>query len=154
MEIKLRPLFRLDVEVAPGTPQLLGKVSPGYTRRIMPISGGHFAGERFSGKVLPGGADWVIVRPDGGLNLDVRLTLQTDQGDFIYLTYIGRRNGPPELMDKISRSEDIPRGSDYFRVALQFETAAPELLWLNDIIAIGTGYREPNGPVYEIFEVL
>lgn len=154
MDIKTQPLFRLSVEVAYGTAQFLGETALGYSRRIMPICGGRFEGKRVSGRVLPGGADWVIIRPDGGLHLDVRLTLQTDQDELIYMTYSGRRNGPPELMDKISRSEDIPKGADYFRVAVQFETATPRLKWMNNIIGIGAGYRESIGPVYEVFEVL
>jgi hypothetical protein len=56
-------------------------------------------------------------------------------------------------MKKIVDREPIPRGADYFRVLVQFETAAPALLWLNDKVAVGTGTREPNGPLYDIWEV-
>jgi len=151
--IELRPLFTIKADVdAP--PQLVGAVPHGYTRRVMCVSGGHFEGERLRGRVLPGGADVVLERPDGGLHLDVRLVLETGAGELIYMTYTGRRNGPtPEIMKKIVNREPIARGADYFRVAVQFETAAPGLRWLNDKIAIGTGTREPNGPVYDIWEV-
>ena len=151
--IELRPLFTIKADVdAP--PQLVGAVPHGYTRRVMCVSGGHFEGERLRGRVLPGGADVVLERPDGGLHLDVRLVLETSAGELIYMTYTGRRNGPtPEIMKKIVNREPIARGADYFRVAVQFETAAPGLRWLNDKIAIGTGTREPNGPVYDIWEV-
>jgi len=151
--IELRPLFTIKAEVdAP--PQLVGAVPHGYTRRVMCVSGGHFEGDRLRGRVLPGGADVVLERPDGGLHLDVRLVLETSAGELIYMTYTGRRNGPtPEIMKKIVNREPIARGADYFRVAVQFETAAAGLRWLNDKIAIGTGTREPNGPVYDIWEV-
>jgi hypothetical protein len=151
--IELRPLFTIKAEVdAP--PQLVGAVPHGYTRRVMCVSGGHFEGERLRGRVLPGGADVVLERPDGGLHLDVRLVLETSAGEVIYMTYSGRRNGPtPEIMKKIVNREPIARGADYFRVAVQFETAAPRLQWLNDKIAIGTGTREADGPVYDIWEV-
>ena len=151
--IELRPLFTIKAEVdAP--PQLVGAVPHGYTRRVMCVSGGNFEGERLRGRVLPGGADVVLERPDGGLHLDVRLVLETSTGELIYMTYNGRRNGvTPEIMKKIVNREPIARGADYFRVAVQFETAAPGLQWLNDKIAIGTGTREPNGPVYDIWEV-
>ena len=67
------------------------------------------------------------------------------------MTYNGRRNGPtPEMMRKIVNREPIPRGADYFRVLVQFETAAPRLAWLNDKVAVGTGTREPDGPVYDV----
>ena len=151
--IELKPLFTIKAEVnAP--PQLVGAVPHGYTRRVMTVSGGHFEGERLRRRVLPGGADVVLERPDGGLHLDVRLVLETHTGELIYMTYNGRRNGPtPEIMRKIVNREQLPRGADYFRVLVQFETAAPALLWLNDKVAIGTGTREPNGPLYDIWEV-
>lgn len=152
-EIQFRHLFTIKAEVDM-PPQLIGSVPMGYTRRIMPVSGGYFKGSRLSGDVLPGGADCVIERPDGGLHLDVRLALKTDRNELIYMTYFGRRNGPPGIMEKIVKREDIPRGADYFRVAVEFETSAPRLLWLNDIIAVGSGYREHNGPVYDIQEIL
>jgi hypothetical protein len=151
--IELRPLFTIKAEVT-APPQLVGAVPQGYTRRVMCVSGGQFEGERLRGRVLPGGADVVLERPDGGLHLDVRLVLETNAGEIIYMTYNGRRNGAtPEIMQKIVSREPIPRGADYFRVAVQFETAAPALKWLNDRIAIGTGTREPDGPVYDIWEV-
>ena len=139
--IALKPLFTIKVEVdAPA--QLVGAVPHGYTRRVMCVSGGHFEGERLRGRVLPGGADVVLERPDGGLHLDVRLVLETHAGELIYMTYTGRRNGPtPEIMKKIVNREPIARGADYFRVAVQFETAAFGLQWLNDRIAIGTESR-------------
>lgn len=151
--IQLKPLFRIKAEVtAPA--QLVGAVPQGYTRRMMCVSGGRFAGERLSGTVLPGGADLVLERPDGGLHLDVRLVLCTDEDELIYMSYSGRRNGAtPEVMRRIVNREPIPPGQDYFRVAVQFETAAPRLLWLNDRIAVGTGTRESDGPVYDVWEV-
>jgi hypothetical protein len=151
--IALKPLFTIKAEVT-APPQLVGAVPHGYTRRVMCVSGGRFEGERLSGRVLPGGADVVLERPDGGLHLDVRLVLETGAGELIYMTYNGRRNGPtPEIMRKIVNREPLPRGADYFRVVVQFETAAPALLWLNDKVAIGTGTREPDGPLYDVWEV-
>lgn len=151
--IQLTPLFRIKAIVS-APPQFVGAVPHGFTRRVMVVSGGHFEGERLSGQVLPGGADVVLERPDGGLHLDVRLVLETTQGELVYMTYNGRRNGPtPELMRRIVNREPIPVGADYFRVVVQFETAAPRLAWLNDKVAIGAGTREPDGPVYDVWEV-
>jgi hypothetical protein len=152
--IELRPLFKIKAEVT-APPQLIGAVPHGYTRRVMCVSGGSFEGERLRGRVLPGGADVVLERPDGGLHLDVRLVLEAEGGGLIYMTYNGRRNGPTrEIMRKIVNREPIARGEDYFRVAVQFETAVPNLEWLNDRIAIGTGTRESDGPIYEVWEVV
>lgn len=153
MDIQLRPLFAIKIDVD-GPLHLIGALPQGFTRRVVNATGGRFEGERLHGIVLPGGGDSVIERPDGGLLLDVRLTLQTDAGELIYMTYFGRRNGKPEIMEKIVRREPIPVGADYFRVAVQFETGAPALRWLNDIVAVGAGTREPNGPRYFVHEVL
>jgi hypothetical protein len=152
LEISLKPLFTVKID-CDGPMHLIGAVPQGYTRRIVVPTGGRFEGARLRGEVLPGGADSVMERSDGGLLLDVRLTLRTDNAELIYMTYFGRRNGTPEIMKRIVNREPISAGADYFRVAVQFETGAPGLKWLNDIIAVGSGTREPNGPKYDIYEV-
>ena len=85
------PLMTLQVLVAPA--QKLGAVPHG-TRAIAPITGGTFEGPRLRGKVLPGGADWTLLRTDGVLELDLRITLETDDGALIYMTSFGLRHGP------------------------------------------------------------
>jgi uncharacterized protein DUF3237 len=105
------------------------------------VCGGNLETQKTSCKqaYCSGGADHVLERADGGPHLDVRLTLETDEGDLISMTYTGRRNGSPDIMAKIVKREPIPQGADYFRVAIQFETSAKNLLWFNDIIVLGTG---------------
>ena len=104
--------------------------------------------------MLPGGADWIIVRPDGSTTLDVRIVLETDDGAAIGMTYRGMRHGPATVMERLNRGENVDPAEYYFRTAVAFETAAAKYDWLNRIIAIGTGSRPPEGPVYDIFEVL
>ena len=57
--------------------------TPHGTRRIIPITDGTFTGPKLKGTVLPGGADWLLIRPDGVREIDVRVTLQTDDGHLI-----------------------------------------------------------------------
>ncbi len=104
--------------------------------------------------VLPGGADWIILRPDGAMTLDVRLVLETDDGATIGMTYRGMRHGPAAVMDRLNRGDLVDPAEYYFRTSVAFETAAAKYDWLNRIIAIGTGRRPPGGPVYDVFEVL
>lgn len=151
--ISLRALFTLTARVS-DPPSLIGPTSMGYSRRIMRVSDGHFAGERLNGIVVPGGGDALIIRPDGVLVLDVRLTLQTDQGEFIYLTYGGRRGGSKDIVERIGRGEIVPPGSDYYRITASFEAPRGRLAWLNDIVAVGTGTRTAQAAVYELFEVM
>ena len=150
-ELRTAHLFTLTLEVAGMQP--VG-VTPAGDRRVGLVAGGRFQGARLSGTVLPGGADWIMLRPDGATTLDVRLVLQTDDGAAIGMTYRGMRHGPPEIMDRVARGEAVPPGSYYFRTVVAFETGAPRYAWLNRIVAVGTGERPPAGPVYDVFEVL
>jgi hypothetical protein len=153
VEVKLRPLFDLRIETARGATHI-GPIPAGYQRRVVFVTGGSFEGECLRGTVLPGGGDFLVMRPDGAMHLDVRLVLETDRGEAIYMTYVGRRHGPPEVMERYRTSAPVAYGEDYFRTIVQFETAAKRLSWLNDILAIGAGYRTAEGPIYEIFELL
>jgi hypothetical protein len=148
--VQTQPLFvmRLDVRKL----QLVG-ATPGAWRRVGVVPSGVFEGERLSGEVLEGGSDWQSVRSDGGTTLDVRLVLKTTDDALIAMTYRGVRQGPPEVIARLERGEVVDPASYYFRIAPVFETAAPQYAWLNNIVAIGTGHRLADGPVYSIFEV-
>jgi len=150
-ELRTAHLFTLSLAVAGMQP--VG-ATPLGTRRIGLVAGGTFAGPRLSGTVLPGGADWIMIRPDGVTTLDVRLVLQTADGAAIGMTYRGLRHGPAAVMARLDRGEAVDPSEYYFRTAVGFETAAPAYAWLNSIIAVGTGHRPPSGPVYDVFEVL
>ena len=92
-EIRTTHLFDMSLQVSGMQP--IG-ATPNGNRRIGLVAGGTFAGERLRGTVLPGGADWIIARPDGVTTLDVRLVLQTDDGAAIGMVYRGLRHGPAE----------------------------------------------------------
>jgi len=149
--LKTQPLFTLKGEVA--KPLEIGALPYGK-RRIIPISGGTFEGPKLHGKVLPTGGDWMLVRPDGVAQIDVRATLETDDGALIYMHYGGFRHGPPAVMDKIARGEEVDPSTYYFRITPVFETASPDYAWLNRIVTVGIGDKLPEGPVYYIYEVL
>jgi hypothetical protein len=143
--------MRLDVE---SPPQAIGQLPSGLTRRIVNVTGGAFDGDRLNGRVLAGGAAWALVRPNGVVEMEVRIVLETDAKELVHLRYAGLRGGPPDIVARFTRGEPIPDGADYFRAAIMFETAAPRLQWLNDILAIGIGRRPPSGPCYEVYEIL
>ena len=85
--------------------------------------------------------------------LDVRLVLRTADGAMIAMTYRGLRHGSPEVIERLERGETVDAASYYFRIAAQFETAAAPYDWLNRLLAIGIGHRQPDGPVYSLFEL-
>jgi hypothetical protein len=136
--MRTRPLMTLRLETAPT--QEVG-AGPHGTRGTYPITGGSFEGDRLRGKVLPGGDDWTVKRPDGVVELDLRITLQTDDGALIHMTFEGIR-------------DDAAPGAPYFRTLPRFETAEPKYSFLNRLLAVGTGTIGADGPVHLIEELL
>ena len=150
---EIRTQHLLTLKLAVNGMQPIGE-TPSGNRRVGLVAGGTFEGARLKGIVLPGGADWMIVRPDGVTTLDVRIVLQTGDGAAIGLTYKGLRHGPAAVMEKVNSGQFVDPSEYYFRTIITFETASPKYAWLNTIFGIGTGSRPPEGPVYDIFEVL
>jgi hypothetical protein len=70
------------------------------------------------------------------------------------MTYRGFRHGPPAVIARIDKGEQVDPSEYYFRSSPFFDTAAPAFDWINRIIAVGIGHRRADGPVYSIFEVL
>ena len=136
--IRSRPLMILRLDTAPT--QNVGP-GPRGTRVTFPIIGGSFEGDRLRGKVLPGGDDWAISRSDGVFELDLRITLQTDDGALVHMTFEGIR-------------DDAAPGGPYFRTLPRFETAEPKYAFLNRLLAVGVGEIRADGPVHLIEEVL
>jgi len=149
--IRTRPLFVMSLKVPP---LIVVGATPGAFRRVGVIKGGSFEGERLSGEVLDGGSDWQAVRTDNCTKLDVRVVLKTTDGALILMTYQGLRHGPPDVLEQLNKGEVVDPASYYFRINPLFETSAPQHDWINRIVAVGTGHRLPDGPVYSVFEVL
>jgi hypothetical protein len=136
--VQSRPLLTLRLSTAPT--QEVG-AGPHGKRITFPLIGGSFEGDRLRGKVLAGGDDWGIVRSDGVIELDLRVTLQTDDGALIHMTFEGMRN-------------DAAQGGPYFRTLPRFETADPKYAFLNRLLAVGVGEIRADGPVHLIEEIL
>ena len=151
-ELKSRPLF--DISIALHPIHEIGK-TPAGERRVIPVSGGEFSGERLHGEVLPhAGSDLLLLRADGSFQQDVRLSLRTNDGALILMTYRGVRHGSPEVNQRIVRGEQVAPSEYYLRIAPFFETSASKYAWLNTIVSVGIGERLPNGARYEVYEIL
>ena len=148
--MKLQPLFRAEITLAP--PQELGEAPLGR-RRIIPITGGRFRGERLAGRVLPGGADWQIVRVDGVAQLEARYTLETDDGALVYVHNVGLRHGPPEVLARIAAGEAVDPSLYYMRATPSFETGAERYRWLNRLVCVATGARRKDAVELDVYEV-
>lgn len=137
--MRTRPLFTLRLETA--ATQEIG-AGPRGGRVTFPITGGSFEGERLRGKVLPGGDDWTVERPDGVIEVDLRITLETDDGALVHMTFEGLR-------------DDGAPGGMYFRTVSRFETAPQgKYGFLNGLFGIGVGELRAGKPTHVVDEVL
>ena len=94
---------------------------------MIPIAGGEVLGPRIRGKVLPGGADFQLMRVDGVTDLQARYVIEIEERQLIYVENSGVRYGPPELMEKLRRGETVDSALIYFRTTPRFETAARDM---------------------------
>jgi uncharacterized protein DUF3237 len=148
--MRLEPLFIFQIEVKP--PSIIG-ATPGYDRRIAEIAGGRFEGERLRGRILSGGSDWQSLRADGTTTINVRLVMETDDGELIGMTYLGMRHGPKEVIDRLARGEKVSPSEYYMRVTPCYETASQKYGWLNRIVSVAYGHRMAGGAIYQVFEI-
>lgn len=142
--------FELRAEVGP--PMEIGEVPHGR-RRIVPILGGTVRGPQFNAKVVPGGADWQLIQPDGFSELDTRYTLETEQGQRVYVQNAGIRHAPPDVMQKLLAGEIVDPKLVYFRTVPKFETAVPELQWIARSVFVGIGERFPAEVVVRFYRL-
>jgi hypothetical protein len=126
--LNLEPLFRADIALAP-----IRELGEG--RRMIAITGGTFRGERLSGEVLAGGADWQTVHPDGVLELDAQYLLKTGDGAIIYVRNHGYRR------------------DTFMRTAPRFQTGDARYAWLNRIVCVASGVRHPASVEIDVYEV-
>ena len=146
--------FAFEVRAQVADPLVVGEL-PNGTRRIIDILGGTVEGSGISGKILPGGADWQLIRrEDGFTDIDARYTIETDSGSLIYVSNIGIRHAPPEVMERLNAGETVDQSQIYFRAIPKFETGDPDLEWLMRSIFVSTGERYPNGVVIRFWRVL
>jgi len=149
--ISPQPIFRVHAELA--DIMHLGR-TPYGERRVINVLGGRVEGPRVNGRILPGGADWQIVRPDGAADIQARYTIETDAGARILVDSEGLRHGPPEVIERLARGEAVDPALYYFRTVMRFETADPAVDWLNRILALARGARDQATVRLEVHEVL
>ena len=148
--MNLQPLFKAEITLAP--PQELGDTPQGR-RRIIGITGGRFSGERLAGRVLPGGADWQVIRADGVADLDARYTRETGDGALIYVGNRGYRHGPADVLKKLSLGEAVDPSLYYMRTTPSFETGDARYSWLNRMVCVATGARRAAAVELDVYEV-
>lgn len=144
------PIFTIRADLAPVTN--LGR-TPYGERRIIDITGGTVRGAKLNGHIVPGGADWQIVRSDGAADISARYTIESESGARILVTSDGLRHGPPDVLEKLMRGDSVDPALYYFRTVMRFETSDPEVDWLNRILALARGQREARSVRLDVYEV-
>jgi hypothetical protein len=145
-------VFAFELRAQVGPPAELGQVPHGR-RRIVPILGGTVRGPQLNAKVVPGGADWQLIQPDGFTELDTRYTLETEQGQLVYVQNAGIRTAAPDVMQRLLAGQAVDPKLVYFRTVPKFETSAPELQWLARSVFVGIGERFPTEVVVRFYRL-
>jgi len=109
------------------------------TLTIGEVTGLRFDGDRINGSLKGNAAaDWLKISPEGYGTLDVKATIETDDGAVIHMTYSGRLQF--DTMAVYS--------------APLFHTGDERYAWLNRIQAVAKGsFGEPGTLIYEMYEL-
>lgn len=153
-QLRWEPLFIMELTVGYDRAQRLGMTALGE-RGVYPVDGGTFVGERLRGVVNPGGADWVTHRADGNMMIDVRLVLTTDDGALIGMTYTGLARAQAGAKGNSFRNrEQLSYDATFLHTTPRFETGDERYSWINGVIAVTNGMRQPAGGVYHVFTIV
>ena len=144
-------VFEIAAEV--DVPRDLGDMQVGR-RRVVPILGGTVKGPDIRGTILPGGADWQIIRSDGVMELEARYAFETDDGARVHVRNWGIRSGPPDAIEAIMRGEQVDPALIYCRTHPVFDTGAKRYAWLTQSMFAGEARREPDRAIIRIFRLL
>lgn len=150
--MKLEFLLEFNAVVDPDTAQV-GE-GPFGARTIFNVSGGKFEGPKLKGTIRLGAVgDWLLTDSKGVSRLDVRATMETDDGALLYLTYEGISRPEP---GKPEPPADGPTeyGDTYFMTAPRIETGDERYAWLNDLICVGEGKTTSDGVAYRVYAVV
>jgi len=145
----LEPAFTVDARLGPLEDH--GVTRAGH-RRVIAVAGGRVSGV-LDAEILPGGADWQLVRPDGAIEIDTRYSALTAAGEYVHLRTSGVRSGPPEVLAALLRGENVDPASYYFRVAVYLETSAPRLAFLERSIFVASAVRGADTVSYVAYRV-
>lgn len=140
-----------DVTVHLGEAEDHGATSAGH-RRVVPIVGGTITGE-VTAEILPGGADWQLIRPGGTIEVDARYSARTPDGALLLLHASGLRTGVPEVLARLGCGEDVDPADYAFRTTVRVETSAPALTALQDAVFLASARRRADAVLYRAYRV-
>jgi len=159
----LEPAFTVDARLGPLEDH--GMTRAGH-RRVIAIAGGRARFLPWDGglgdggldaavdaEILPGGADWQVVRADGTIEIDTRYSAVTAAGEYVHFRTSGVRSGPPAVLAALLAGEQVDPAAYYFRVAVYLETAAARLSCLERSIFVASAVRGADSVTYTAYRV-
>ncbi|MBL6931685.1 MAG: DUF3237 domain-containing protein [Rhodospirillales bacterium] len=135
-----------------GPPREMG-IGRSGSRRIIPIIGGTVQGDALSGTILNLGADWQTVFHNDCAQLDTRYAFETTDGALIEVINSGFRHGPPDVMARLSKGEDVDPAEYYMRTHARLETGDQRYNWVNKTLFAGTGERRKASVVIALYAI-
>jgi hypothetical protein len=142
--------FSVRATLAPPVEQ--GEID-GKRSRFIAVTGGTVSGPRLEGEVLPGGGDWQTIAPTGLTEVWARYSIKAKDGTVIAVTNSGVRTATPEIIDKLTKGEDVDPSLYYFRTAARFDVAKGKHEWMKRTLFIARGIRKPDHVVIDFYEV-
>ena len=135
-------------------PPLNVGAGPFGVRMVYEVTGGAVEGDRLNGKVLAGGADWMLVGADGCGRLDVRAQFATDDDAVVYISYLGIVQMNEAVQQAVGAGKATDYGDQYFRTAPRLETGDPRYGWVNQSLFVAEGrFLEGPGVEYRVHRV-
>ena len=154
---ELKPSVDIHTEYLMTIEAKLGPRVPVGQRVIVNVLGGTVRGPRLKGEIVAPAGDWVFVMPDGSSRLDVRFTIKTDDGEFVFVEYSGISAPTKKSQERLEKGETVTaaEGYGYFVTAPRFMTTSAKYAWLNEIQAVGKMVSVQRGVAikYDVFAV-
>jgi hypothetical protein len=149
--VDIRTEYLMTIEAKLGSRVTVGQ------RVIVNVTGGTVRGPRLRGEIVAPAGDWVFAMPDGSSRLDVRFTIKTDDGEFVFVEYSGISAPTKETQERLAKGEAVTAadGYGYFIITPRFMTASAKYAWLNEVQAVGKMVSMQRGVAikYDVFAV-
>ena len=146
--MKLVHEFTFRATLKPPLPIGAGPIG---TRMYYEVNGGEVVGDRLRGTVR-GGGEWALIGPDGYLRVDVRAQIETHDGAFLYVQYLGLLEMNAAVQQAIGNGTGTEFTDQRFHTNPRVETGDARYTWLNTTFFIGEGRILPGlGVEYRVW---
>jgi len=118
------------------SPEVVGPVAEGIRINLY-VTDGEVSGPKMRGRLRTVGGDWLLLRTDGVGLLDVRATMELNDGALVYTTYGGVVDLGPDGYNQFLKGILPPRPE--LQIVPRYHTGHPDYLWLNRLQCVGVG---------------